>query len=52
MCVGMSIATVVVRGCDLMASLRTGKRLGSLLREQPSRTSHHRINVDPCIVEW
>jgi hypothetical protein len=37
--------------CDLMVSLRTGRRLRSLPREQQLRTSHHRADAGPCIDE-
>jgi hypothetical protein len=47
----MSITTVVASGCDLVASLRTEKRLGSLSCEQQPRTSDHRDDADPYIVK-
>jgi hypothetical protein len=47
----LSIATVVANGCGSVANLRTGKRFGSLPHEHPSKTSHHKADVDPCIVE-
>jgi hypothetical protein len=46
-----SIVTVVVSGCDPVVSLRIGRRLGSLPREQQSKTSHLRADADPCITE-
>jgi hypothetical protein len=48
----LSIATDVVSGCDSVASPRTGKRLGSPSHEQLPRTSHHRADAEPCIVDW
>jgi hypothetical protein len=35
-----------------MASSRIGRRHGSPPREQQPRTSHLRVDADPCIVEW
>jgi hypothetical protein len=48
----LSIATVVASGCGSVVRLRTGKRLESPPRKQSPRTSHHRANADPYIVEW
>jgi hypothetical protein len=41
----LSIVTVVASGCGPVMSPRTGRRLGSLRREQPPRTSHHRVDA-------
>jgi hypothetical protein len=46
-----SIITAVASGCDPVVSSKTGKRLGSLPREQQPRTSHHRADAGPCIAE-
>jgi hypothetical protein len=46
-----SIVTVVASGCGPVVSPRTGKRLGSPVREQQLRTLHHRADVGPCITE-
>jgi hypothetical protein len=46
-----SIVTVVPIGCGPVVSPRFGRRLGSPPREQQSRTSHLRADVDPCISE-
>jgi hypothetical protein len=48
----LSIATVVASESGPVASSKTGKRLGSPPHEQPPRTSHHRANAGPCIIEW
>jgi hypothetical protein len=48
----LSIVTAVENGCDPVASLRIGKRLGSPPREQQPRISHHRVDAGPCIIEW
>jgi hypothetical protein len=48
----LSIATAMASGCGPVASLRAGKRLGSPPHEQSMRTSHHRADVGPCIIEW
>jgi hypothetical protein len=45
------IVTVVAIGHGPMANPRIGRRLGSSLREQQSRTSHLRADADPCITE-
>jgi hypothetical protein len=42
---------VLSHGCGIVASPRTGKRLGSLPREQQSMTSHHRADAGPWIIE-
>jgi hypothetical protein len=47
----LSIATTVVIGCGPMASPRTGRRYENPPREQQPRTSHHRADAGPCIVE-
>jgi hypothetical protein len=47
----LSIATAMANGCGPVASLRTGKRLRSPPHEQQPRTSHHRDDADPCIIE-
>jgi hypothetical protein len=44
--------TAVASGCGLVASPRSGKRLGSPPREQQPRTSHLRADASPCIAEW
>jgi hypothetical protein len=44
--------TVVASGCGPVANLRSGRRLGSPLREQQPRTSHLRVDAGPCIAEW
>jgi hypothetical protein len=44
--------TAVAIGCDPMASLRIGRRLGSLPHEQQPRTSHLRADAGPYITEW
>jgi hypothetical protein len=46
-----SIVTAVASVCGPMVSPRTGKRLGSPPREQQLRTSHNRVDADPCIAE-
>jgi hypothetical protein len=46
-----SIVTVVASGCAPVVSPRTGRRLESLPREQQPRTSYHRADAGPCIVE-
>jgi hypothetical protein len=38
-------------GCGPVASLRSGKRLGSPPREHQPRTSHRRADAGPCITE-
>jgi hypothetical protein len=43
--------TVVASGCGPVVSLRAEKRLGSPSCEQQPRTSHHRADVGPCIIE-
>jgi hypothetical protein len=43
---------VVPSGCGLVASPKSGKRLGSPHREQQPRTSHLRADAGPCITEW
>jgi hypothetical protein len=43
--------TVVANGCGPVASPRIRRRLGSLPREQPPRTSHHRADAGPYIIE-
>jgi hypothetical protein len=43
--------TAVASGCGPVMSLRIGRRLGSPLREQQPRTSHHRVDVGSCITE-
>jgi hypothetical protein len=43
--------TFMAIGCGLAASLRIGKRLGSLPREQPPMTSHLRADAGPYIAE-
>jgi hypothetical protein len=48
----LSIVTVVANGCGPLVSPRTGKRLESLPREQQLRTSHHRADAGPRIIEW
>jgi hypothetical protein len=48
----LSIVTAVASGCGPVVSPRTGKRLGSLPHEQSLRTSHHRADAGPCIIEW
>jgi hypothetical protein len=47
----LSITTAMEIGCGPMASPRTGRRHGSLPHEQQPRTSHHRADVGPCIIE-
>jgi hypothetical protein len=44
--------TVVASECGPVASLRSGRRLGSPPREQQPRTSHLRADAGPCIAEW
>jgi hypothetical protein len=46
-----SIMTVVASGCGPVVSPMTGRRLGSLPREQQSRTSHHKADAGPCIAK-
>jgi hypothetical protein len=46
-----SIVTVVAFGCGLVVSPGTGKRLKSPPHEQQPRTSHHRADAGPCIIE-
>jgi hypothetical protein len=48
----LSVATAVASGCGPVVSLRAGKRLGSPPHEQSPRTSHHRADADPYIIEW
>jgi hypothetical protein len=48
----LSIVTAVASGCGPVASPGTRKRLRSPPCEQQLRTSHHRADADPCIVEW
>jgi hypothetical protein len=48
----LSIMIVMVNRCGPVVSPRTRKRLESLPREQPPRTSHHRADAGPCIIEW
>jgi hypothetical protein len=48
----LSITTAVASGCDPVASPKIEKRLRSPPREQSPRTSHHRIDAGPYIVEW
>jgi hypothetical protein len=43
--------TAVASGCGSVASPRSGKRLGSLPREQQPRTSHLRADAGRCIAE-
>jgi hypothetical protein len=43
--------TVVASGCGPVASLRSGRRLGSPPREQQPRTSHLKADASPCIAE-
>jgi hypothetical protein len=43
--------TVVAVGCGPTVSLRSGKRLGSPLREQQPRTAHLRADAGSCIAE-
>jgi hypothetical protein len=47
----LNIATVVASGGGPVVSLMTGKRLESLSRKQQPRTSHHRVDASPDIVE-
>jgi hypothetical protein len=47
----LNIVTAMAIGCGPMASPMTGRRLGSPPHEQQRRTSHHRVNVGPCIIE-
>jgi hypothetical protein len=44
--------TAVASGCGPVPSPRSGKKLGSLPREQQPRTSHLRADAGPCITEW
>jgi hypothetical protein len=44
--------TAVASGCGPVASLRSGKRLGSPSREEQPMTLHLRADAGPCIVEW
>jgi hypothetical protein len=44
--------TAVTSGCGPVASPKSGKKLGSPLREQEPRTSYLRADVGPCIAEW
>jgi hypothetical protein len=46
-----SIVTDVASGFGPVVSSRTGKRHGDLPHEQQSRTSHHRADAGPCIIE-
>jgi hypothetical protein len=46
-----SIVAIVSSGCGPVVTLRTGKRHGRLPCEQQPRTSHHRANAGPCIIE-
>jgi hypothetical protein len=46
-----SIVTDVAVGCGPMTSPGSGRRHGSLPREQQSRTSHLRTDAGPCIAE-
>jgi hypothetical protein len=48
----LGFVTAVANGCGLRMSPLIGKRLGSPSREQQPRTSHLRIDADPCITEW
>jgi hypothetical protein len=43
--------TAVASGCGLVVSPMIWMRLGSLPREQQSRTSHLRADAGPCITE-
>jgi hypothetical protein len=45
------IVTVMASGCDPVVRPKIGRRLGSPPREEQSRTSHHRVDADPCITE-
>jgi hypothetical protein len=45
-----SVTTVAI-GCGPMASMRIGRRHGSLSREQQLRNSHLRPDAGPCIVK-
>jgi hypothetical protein len=47
----LSIVTAVASGCGPVVNPRTERRLESPSREQPPRTSHHRADAGPCIVE-
>jgi hypothetical protein len=44
--------TAVASGCGPVTSPMSGRRLGSLPREQQPRTSHLRADASPCIAEW
>jgi hypothetical protein len=44
--------TAVASGCGPVVNLRSGRRLGSLPREQQPRTLHLRADAGPCIAEW
>jgi hypothetical protein len=46
-----SIATAVTNGCGPVVSPSTERRLGSPPHERPPRTSHHRADAGPCIIE-
>jgi hypothetical protein len=46
-----SIVTVVSSGCGPVVSPRTEKRFRNPPREQQPRTSHHRADAGPCIIE-
>jgi hypothetical protein len=46
-----SIVTAAASGCGPVVSPMTGRRLGSLPREQQPRTSNHRADAGPCIIE-
>jgi hypothetical protein len=43
--------TAMAGGCGPVASPRSGKRLGSLPREQQPRISHLKADAGPCITE-
>jgi hypothetical protein len=46
-----STVTAAASGCGPMVSPRIGRRHGSPPHEQQLRTSHHRVDAGPCIVE-
>jgi hypothetical protein len=48
----LSIVTDMANRCGPVASPMTEKRLGSPPHEQSMRSSHHRANAGPCIIEW
>jgi hypothetical protein len=48
----LSIVTAVASGCGPVVRPRTGRRHGSPPHEQQPRTSHHRADVGPSIIEW